>query len=400
MRFLHTADWHLGRSFHGSSLLDAQARWIDWLVELAREREVDAIVVSGDLYDRALPPVDAITLADDALRRLVEIAPVVAISGNHDSAGRLSFGSALFERAGVHLRTDPARVAEPVLIGDTAFYAIPYLEPDLVRGPMGVEERGHGAVLGAAMDAIRADLETRPAGTASVVLAHAFVAGAAESASERDLSVGGVAHVPASVFSGVDYVALGHLHGPQRVGDNGRYAGSPIAFSFSEEQHRKSVVLVDLVPAGGAAAARAAADPQQSLLDPEPELGTLHELIACPVDRPLARISGPLDVLLADPALAAVEDAWIEATVTDPVRPLEAMEHLRARFPHAVVLRHEPVGAAERPSDSYADRVRGLDDRALAARFVQDVRGAGPTEDEQALLDDALADRRLVESLA
>lgn len=396
MRLLHTADWHLGRSFHGSSLLGAQAAWIDWLVELAREREVDAIVVSGDIYDRALPPVDAIALADDALSRLVEIAPVVAISGNHDSAGRLAFGSSLFERAGVHLRTDPARVAEPVMIGETAFYAIPYLEPDLVRTGFGVSERGHGPVLGAAMDAIRADLATRPAGTSSVVLAHAFVAGGAESASERDLSVGGVAHVPASVFSGVDYVALGHLHGPQRVGDNARYAGSPIAFSFSEQSHTKSVVVVD-VAAGRQAGAHDDAG-QQSLPDLEP--ATRHELIPCPVDRPLARISGPLDVLLADPALTSAEGAWVEATITDPVRPLEAMDHLRVRFPYAVVLRHEPAGAAAAAEGTYADRVRGLDDRALAARFVEDVRGQGPTDEEQSLLDDALADRRLVESLA
>lgn len=390
MRFLHTADWHLGRSFHGSSLLDAQAAWLDWLVDVARDREVDAILVSGDIYDRALPPLDAIALADRALSRLVDIAPVVAISGNHDSAGRLSFGAALLERAGVHLRTEPARAGEPVMIDGTAVYAIPYLEPDLVRGGLGVGERGHSAVLTAAMDLVRADLAERPVGTGSVVLAHAFVQGAAESASERDLSVGGIAHVPASVFSGVDYVALGHLHGPQRVGDNARYAGSPIAFSFSEEAHTKSVVLVEL----GAARQD---DGQQSLLDAP--AGVRHELIACPVQRPLARISGPLDVLLADPALAAAEEAWVEATITDPVRPLEAMEHLRARFPHAVVLRHEPVGAPTGARGSYADRVRGLDDRALAARFVEDVRGAEPSPDEQALLDDALADHRLVESL-
>lgn len=391
MRFLHTADWHLGRSFHGSSLLDAQAAWLDWLVDVARERQVDAILVSGDIYDRALPPLDAIALADRALSRLVDVAPVVAISGNHDSAGRLSFGAALLERAGVHLRTDPTRAGEPVMIDGTAVYAIPYLEPDLVRGPLGVGERGHAAVLGAAMDLVRADLAERPAGTGSVVLAHAFVQGGAESASERDLSVGGVPHVPASVFSGVDYVALGHLHGPQRVGENGRYAGSPIAFSFSEESHHKSVVLVEL----GAAAPD---DGQQSLLDAP--AGVRHELIPCPVQRPLARISGPLDVLLADPALADAEAAWVEATITDPVRPLEAMEHLRARFPHAVVLRHEPAGAAAGVAGSYAERVRGLDDRALAARFVEDVRGAEPSPDEQALLDDALADHRLVESLA
>jgi len=233
MRLLHTADWHLGRSFHGESLLAAQAAWADWLVELAAASSVDVIVVAGDLYDRALPPVDAIALADDALARLAAVAPVVVVSGNHDSATRLAFGSSLLSRAGLHLRTDPTRSGEPVRVGGLALYAIPYLEPDAVRVRLGVEERGHGPVLAAAMALVRADLAVRPAGTRAVVVAHAFVAGAVASESERDLAIGGASSVPVATFAGVDYAALGHLHGPQRVGENGRYAGSPLAFSFS-----------------------------------------------------------------------------------------------------------------------------------------------------------------------
>ncbi len=249
MRFLHTADWHLGRPFHGESLLDAQAGAIEHVADVARSSAVDAILVAGDLYDRALPPVDAVRLADEALARLSEICPVVVISGNHDSATRLGFGSGLLARAGVHVRTDPTAIGRPVLLGGACVYAIPYLEPDVTRAALGCEERGHGPVLRAAMAAVRADLATRPAGTRSVVMAHAFVTGAMACASERDLAVGGAASVAASTFAGVDYVALGHLHGPQRMGDRARYAGSPVAFSFSEAPHRKSVAVVDL---GGA----------------------------------------------------------------------------------------------------------------------------------------------------
>jgi exonuclease SbcD len=376
MRILHTADWHLGRSFHGESLLDAQAAAIDHAVETARAARVGAVVLAGDVYDRALPPVDAVRLADEALRRLSEICPVVVISGNHDSAPRLGFGSGLLARAGLHLRTDPRRLAEPVVLaGDVCIYGIPYLEPDLARGPLGCEGRGHAAVLDAAMGHVRADLARRPAGTRAVVVAHAFVAGAEACDSERDLAVGGAATVSAATFAGADYVALGHLHGPQRIGPRGgwaRYSGSPVAFSFSEARHRKSLALVDL------------------------DAGDV-ELAEVPVTRPLAVLRGTLDSLLTDPALANHERAWVQATVTDPARPADAMERVRRRFPNAVLLAFEPEGGHVAAGGSYAERLRGLDDAELLASFVRDVRGAEAGEEELALLRDALTAGRVAE---
>ena len=373
MRVLHTADWHLGRSFHGESLLDAQAAAVDHLVALALEARVDAVLMAGDLYDRALPPVDAVRLADEALRRLSEVCPVVVISGNHDSATRLGFGSALLDRAGVHVRTAVHDVGTPIALPGALVYAVPYLEPDLVREPLGVQERGQLAVLTAAMDRVRADRARRPAGARAVVVAHAFVAGAAPSASERDLAVGGAGTVPLAVFSGVDYVALGHLHGPQRVGSTGRYAGSPVSFSFSEARHVKSAAIVDLD------APRAA------------------ELVPHPVFRPLAVLRGRLEDLLADPDLARHEGAWVQATLTDAVRPQDAMERLRRRFPHAVALEFAPEGSAPAPAGSYATRLHGLDDAALLERFVADVRGAEAEPEEVALLHAALDAGRVAE---
>jgi len=382
MRLLHTADWHLGRSFHGASLVDAQAAWGAWLVDVARDQQVDVILVSGDVYDRALPSVDAVRLAGELLARLVQVAPVIVISGNHDSPTRLGFGAELLTRAGLHVRTEVTSVGTPVLVGDTAFYPIPYLEPDVARGPLEVPARGHAAVLNAATQRIRADLASRPAGTRSVVLAHAFVVGTDTSPSERDLTVGGSACVPASVFAGVDYVALGHLHAPQRAGANARYAGSPVAFSFSEAAHRKSVALVQLDGARGGGG------------------GFSYELLECPVARPLAVLSGRLEELLADDALTIHETSWAQVTLTDAVRPVDAMARVRARFPHALVLAFAPEGAAARDASSYAVRLRGMDDRQLAAAFVEDVRGEGPCPQEQALLDDALAARRVAEAVA
>lgn len=374
MRLLHTADWHLGRSFHGESLLDAQAAVVDHAVEVACEAGVDAVVVAGDLYDRALPPVDAVRLADEALHRLSEVCPVVVISGNHDSVDRLGFGSRVLERAGVHVRTRPHDCGSPVAVGDGLVYPLPYLEPDVVRAALDTDERSHVAVLSAAMARVRADVARRGADVPTAVVAHAFVTGAVESDSERDLTVGGSASVPASVFDGVDAVLLGHLHAPQRVGAHGRYSGSPVALSFSEARHEKSLCVIEVMG-----------------------LGSTHELVPCPVLRPLRSIRGRLEDLLADPGLADAEDAWVHATLTDAVRPDDAMARLRARFPHAAALLFEPEGARPLAEGSYATRLEGLDDRALVARFVEDVRGTDLTPEEEELLDRALGSSRIAE---
>lgn len=381
MRLLHTSDWHLGRSFHRVSLLQAQRDFVHHLVETARARRVDAVLIAGDVYDRAVPPLAAVELFDEALHRLAELGvPTVLISGNHDSARRLGVGAGLMERAGIHLRTDPAGCATPVLLpdehGEVALYGLPYLEPALVRQEFNAPRGGHPAVLRAAMDRIRADLAGRPPGTRSVVLAHAFVTGGAPSDSERDITVGGVASVPASVFDGIDYVALGHLHGCQTIAERIRYSGSPLAYSFSEARHRKSMWLIDL-GAGGELTA---------------------ERVDCPVPRPLARLHGRLETLLTDPALDVHRESWVEATLTDPARPAEPMARLAARFPHVLNLVFAPERAPEAAGGSYAQRLRGRTDQQIAVDFVAHVRGQGPDAAERAVLTEALDAVRTAEA--
>ena len=367
MRLLHTADWHLGRSFHGASLLDHQAEFLAWLSELARAEAVDVVLVAGDVYDRALPPAEAVALASEGFAALAgDGRQVVVIPGNHDSAQRLAFAAPLLARAGLHLLTDPVRCDEPVLAGPLAIYGIPYLEPELAGPALGAEGRGHGAVLAAATERVRAAHAARGGERACVVVAHAFVAGGAPTDSERELSVGGAAQVPAGAFAGADYVALGHLHRPQAV-PGGRYSGSPLALSFSEAADVKSVTIVDI----------------------EPGAPVRTTTVACPVPRGLTRLRGSLDELLSQPALEAHAADWVEATLTDAGRPLDAMVRLQARFPYAVSLVFEPEGApaGER---SYASRLRGLSEEEVLERFVLDVRGEGASEAELALLRDAL----------
>ncbi|MEU9254159.1 exonuclease SbcCD subunit D [Streptomyces sp. NPDC048270] len=382
MKFLHTSDWHLGRSFHRVNLLGAQAAFVDHLIETVRAHEVDAVLVAGDVYDRAVPPLPAVELYDRALHRLAELGvPTVMISGNHDSARRLGVGAGLIDRAGIHLRTDPAGCADPVVLadvhGEVALYGLPYLEPALVKDQFDAEKVSHEAVLGAAMDRIRADLAARAPGTRSVVLAHAFVTGGQASDSERDISVGGVEAVPASVFDGVDYAALGHLHGSQTIGERVRYSGSPLAYSFSEAEHRKSMWLIELGAEGEIAAA---------------------ERIDTPVPRPLARLRGPLEGLLADPAHARHEESWIEATLTDPVRPDDPMARLTARFPHTLSLAFEPEGREEEAAASYAQRLKGRSDQEIAEDFVAHVRGGQPDEAERAVIQGAFDEVRADDS--
>ena len=360
MRILHTSDWHLGRSFHGASLLEAQAGFVDHLLEVVEAEQVDIVLLAGDVYDRALPPVDAVQLADEAFARLADSrAGAVVTSGNHDSHVRLGFNARLADAAGVHFRTRWQQVGTPVVRedadGPVAFYGLPYLEPDAVRAAWELPARTHEAALSEAMVRVRADLASRPR-TRSVVMAHAFVAGSEEAAgpmasdSERDIAVGGLQVVPTRVFADVDYVALGHLHGRHTLTDRVRYSGSPLAYSFSERHHRKGSWLVDLDRAGATSA----------------------EFVAAPVPRRLSVLRGRLDDLLTEPAHAPDEQAWVQATLTDPRRPDHAMERLRRRFPPHRLPRLRARGS---PCLTRTDRAAG--GGAQRRRHRAGVRGRG-----------------------
>jgi DNA repair protein SbcD/Mre11 len=366
VRILHTSDWHLGRSFHRVGMLEHQAAFVDHLIEVVEAESVDLVVVAGDVYDRALPHVDAVALADEALVRLAASrATVVISSGNHDSAQRLGFSARLIDAAGVHIRTDPAGVGRPVVLndahGEVRVHALPYLDPIALHEPWQLSVRSHEAAMAEAMTRVRADLTDRP-GARSVVLAHAFVAGAAPSDSERDISVGGISVVPTSLFDDVTYTALGHLHGRQVLSDTVRYSGSPLAYSFSEADHVKGSWLVDL----GAGQVETA------------------EFVEAPVPRALARLSGTLDDLLDDPAHAWADQAWVQATLTDPQRPVRAMERLQTRFPHTLEIAFLPTGErAERHRLAAQPHRPGHE---IATDFVREMRGAPATPTERALL--------------
>ena len=411
MRLLHTSDWHLGRSFHGASLLDEQAEALDRIVELAREAAVDLVVIAGDLYDRAIPPAEAVSLFTDTLARLRSAGiAVVAIAGNHDSHVRVSVYDPLLSALGVTIRGAVTRAAEPVLVqpaaggAAVAVYPLPYLEP-VVDGPRllarleeeeeepadpgqsgpgtaGTEAAGpgqgepaaagrfsHEATTRLALQAIRRDLERRP-GTRSVLVAHTFVAGGQGSDSERELSVGQVDRVSVEAFAGFDYVALGHLHGSQQLdGPRLAYSGTPLPYSFSEERHRKSVRIVELAADGTPAV----------------------EVVPLGVGRSLQTIEGTLATLCSDPTFERARDARVRAILTDEALPLQAMARLRERFPHAVELRHQPPAVERSSGDERSRRIReARSPLELAGLFLADQQGRPATAAELELLRLAL----------
>ncbi|GGI75575.1 exonuclease SbcCD subunit D [Shewanella gelidii] len=320
MKFIHTSDWHLGRQLHNQSLLEDQAFVLDALVDMVKEHQVDAVVIAGDVYDRAIPPAAAVNLLDDVLHRIVvELeVPVVMIAGNHDSHERLGFGARQMLNSGLYITGPLQREFQAIkLTGKNAnawFYPIPYVEPATIRHLYDCPVSTHQEAMSVLVEPIKAhDSQGLP----KVVVAHCFIDGGAESDSERPLSIGGADKISPQLFEPFDYVALGHLHGPQYKGQEYvRYSGSILKYSFSEQHQNKSVTLVEL--------------------DHEGQLIT--ELLPLPALRDVRIVEGYLaDLLVAGKADENAND-YLMVRLLDKHAILDAMGKLRAVFPHVLHL--------------------------------------------------------------
>lgn len=406
MRFLHTSDWHLGRTFHGVDCLDIQARVMDEIVEWVAEHRVDAVLVSGDVYDRAQPRTEVVELLNSTLARIRRAgAYVVMTSGNHDSAARLGFGAEIMAHGGVFLRTRLDQADRPVIfsrsetgvqVTDTAFsddpehsgetggggrpgvdeavavYGIPYVEPRSVAPRLECSAT-HQSVLGAVARTAAEDLARRN-GMRATIMAHAFVTGAAATESERVIDSGGLGTVSADIFDSFDYAALGHIHRRQTIRDGVRYSGSPVAYSFSETGQTKGAWLVEITERNG---------PDVRSLDHRAGLD-------------LAQLRGHLEDLLGDPEYTTAEFAWCQVVLTDPERPAAAMDRIRTRFPRTVELRWEPDGGRPQQQLSYSARVRTAESpESLCASFFDHVRQRSVTEHEKADIETAVGAAQL-----
>ena len=402
MRFIHTADWHLGRLLHSVHLTEDQAYVLDQFVDLVRQVSPHAVLIAGDVYDRAVPPVEAVALLGDILDRIVRGlgVPVVVIAGNHDSADRLGFGSELLAREGLHV-VGPLG-SQPVVVGlqngaeAPAVLPIPYAEPALVRERLSEPSvHDHAAAMAALC---RRALAAAPAGVPSVAVAHAFVVGGAQSESERPLSVGGSGSVPADVFAGFSYVALGHLHRPQAItgrpaeaqadGTQGaqlslgaahpaggllQYAGSLLPYSFAEADHVKSGAVVEV-------SGRSPAGP-----------GSPHvELVRLSPRRQVRRVSGLLaDILTAGKADPGAHD-YLEVTLTDHGAIYDAMGRLREVYPNTLSLRRAELEAAS--GQGPARDHRTMTEHELFTGFFQHVTGEPLSAEQDQKLVDTLQD--------
>jgi exonuclease SbcD len=325
MRFIHTADWHLGRLFHSLHLTDDQRFTLEGLLKLAQTLQADAVVIAGDVFDRAVPPPDAVELLDSIVARLALDAgvAVVMIAGNHDSAPRLEYFSELARRSGVHVVGRVGREVRPAEVRgadgtEVRFWPLAYTDPESARDEMGRDDlHTHEEVIAAQLETIARDAN----GSArNVAVGHALVANCLQSESERELTVGGTAAVRASLFSDFDYVALGHLHQRQTAGSERiRYSGSLLKYSFGETDQHKSVTVVDLGP-GGQLAVR------------EESLPVLHDV---------RRVTGAFAQLLSQEVDERLAAAYVEVVLTDTDPILNPVDKLRERFPNIRSLRRE-----------------------------------------------------------
>jgi exonuclease SbcD len=324
MKLLHTSDWHLGRLFHNVSLLEDQAHALEQLVAYAVDHQVAAVLVAGDIYDRAVPPADAIALLDDTLHKLTydHKIPVILISGNHDSPERLAFGARQLANQKLHILHDLKTSNQPVIISDAAgkttaaIYGIPYHTPEHVRSefnePVKTFDDAHHFLISRV-------LQTELSKTVNfkILLSHCFVDGAESCDSERPLAIGGADRVSINSMKDFDYVALGHLHGQQKRGsDVIRYCGSLLKYSFSEVNHHKSISLITLTPG-------------QSV--------TIDHLSIIPL-RELRSLTGQLDQLLIDGKKDPQKNDYLAITLTDQHAILDAMAKLRAVYPNVLQL--------------------------------------------------------------
>lgn len=390
MRLVHTADWHLGRIFYGIHLTEDQAYLLDQFVDLVKSVRPDAVLVSGDVYDRAVPPPEAVALLDDVLSRIVLGlgVPVIAIAGNHDSPERVAFGSRLLARQGLHVRGGPPEAANspeglgPVVLedryGPVRFYAIPYADPAAVRAGLNDDSvTDHDGALRALLDRVRTG---HPAGVRSVVLAHAFVAGGEAAESERPLTVGGAGTVDAGRFEGFTYVALGHLHRAQTAGsERVRYPGSLFAYSFDEAGRPKSVEVVE-IDGGPEAEVRA----ERVELRPRRNVRRVEGFLADLLRKEAPTVGAQASLRPAGDGDDGRPDDYLMVTLLDDGPVLDAMGRLREVYPNVLHIERPALTAAGAGPAASGER-RGLDELELFGRFFAEVTGSELTAEQKAV---------------
>ncbi|MCJ8340125.1 MAG: exonuclease SbcCD subunit D [Pseudomonadales bacterium] len=378
MRFLHTSDWHIGRSFHNVSLLQDQAFILEQIIDIARAEKVAAIVVAGDIYDRSVPPAAAVELLDQVVDKIIvelKIALII-IPGNHDSAQRLGFASRQLQYSGLYILGNLQPELESVVLtdehGEVAFWGMPYADPAAVRSAFKVEASSHDQAIKVLCETAVANFQQ---GQRNVALSHCFIDGSSESDSERPLSIGGADRVDWQHFSAFDYVALGHLHGRQFKGRECiRYSGSILKYSFSEEQQIKSVVIVDMGQAGEC---------------------EIHQVALQPL-RNMRSITGELKQILERAEGDPNRHDYLLIKLTDSQAILDVMGKLRALYPNILHLERPGLMALKSTTGLQPQQINA-NEMSMFGDFFAQVMDRELSKDESSLVQKVIEDLHVEE---
>ncbi|HEU5139565.1 MAG TPA: exonuclease SbcCD subunit D [Bacillales bacterium] len=381
MRIFHTADWHLGKLVQGVYMTEDQRYVLEQFIEAVRTEQPDVVIIAGDLYDRAVPPTEAVDLLNETLESLVLKlkTPVLAVAGNHDSPGRLDFGSRIMRENGLHIVGQWKPDLEPVKYsdshGEVHFHLIPYAEPGKIRHVFGDEAiKTHDDAMEATIRSIKEKMDS---GARHVLIGHAFVTPKGEerdntSDSERPLSIGGAEHVDHRFFEPFHYTALGHLHQAHHVGDERiRYAGSPLKYSISEERHQKGFKIVELGAEGEITVEKRLLTPQRDLRTVE---GTISEI-----------------------ETHQLNDDYVFVRLLDEAPVLAPMEKVRAVYPNAMhVERNVAPLLPDQEGVQQAERKK-MNTTELFKAFYKEVKGHEPSDESEQLFAEVLEEMRAAE---
>ena len=374
LKFFHTADWHLGKLVQGVYMTEEQRYILDQFIKAVKEERPDAVIIAGDLYDRAVPPTDAVTLLDDVLEEIVMDLgiPVLAIGGNHDSPGRLNFGSGLMQKNGYFIAGQISKEIEPVILkdefGEVHFHLVPFADPSVVKHLHDDETiANHQDAMRKITEGIceKMDDEAR-----HVFVGHAFVTSHGESEentsdSERPIAIGGAEYVSAHLFERFHYTALGHLHQAHYVlNENIRYAGSPLKYSISEEHHNKGFFIVTLDAEGKAMV-------EKRLLIPQREMRT---------------VEGTIEEIEQQP----ISDDYVFVKLLDKTPVLFPMEKIRSIYPNAMHVERK-IHIPSKVNELEERKEHGKqNDLELFTSFYAEMKGEAADEDTKILFEKVL----------
>lgn len=364
MKLIHLSDLHLGKRVNEFSMIDDQRYILRQILDIIEAEEPDGILVAGDVYDKPVPPAEAVALLDQFLVELSRQGrQVFVISGNHDSAERMAFGGRLMEQSGVHMAPVYDGAVEPITLEDShgvvRLYLLPFVKPVHVRRFFPEREIGsYTEAVAAAVEAMEVDQTVR-----NVLVTHQFVTGATQCDSE-EVSVGGTDHVDASVFDVFDYVALGHLHGPQMVGrETLRYCGTPLKYSFSEAKHQKSVTVVELEAKGNIVVRCVPLMPRRDLVELR---GTYEEVTR----RDFYEEAG-------------YRDAYVRITLTDEDDVPDALAKLRLIYPYLMKLDYDNRRTRAAGLGSEGGDIRRKSPMELLEDFYEQQNGQTMSQDQR-----------------